>query len=158
MLDTLCQTTSKTGTQPHPLAQRLPKIVKRPQTPQNTPRDVGCQPERQDPASSTRTQALLPSTRKPTEPTEPTVATGERHQKQQKLRTCSLQKGDLKHSKISKMRRQRNTQGFVGFLVEGTSACVLVDEAGSCLSGGHFHVCWCVLGCLWTYDFRPPLC
>ena len=27
--------------------------------------------------------------------------------------------------------------GCVGFLVEGTSACVLVDEAGSCLSGGH---------------------
>ena len=26
--------------------------------------------------------------------------------------------------------------GFVGFLVEGTGACVLVDEAGSCLSGG----------------------
>ena len=26
--------------------------------------------------------------------------------------------------------------GCVGFLVEGTSACVLVDEAGSCLSGG----------------------
>ena len=26
--------------------------------------------------------------------------------------------------------------GCVGFLVEGTSACVLEDEAGSCLSGG----------------------
>ena len=26
--------------------------------------------------------------------------------------------------------------GCVGFLVEGTSACVLVDEAGSCLSRG----------------------
>ena len=39
VLDTLCQTTSKTGTQPHPLAQRLPKII-RPQTPQNTPPDV----------------------------------------------------------------------------------------------------------------------
>ena len=25
--------------------------------------------------------------------------------------------------------------GCVGFLVEGTGACVLVDEAGSCLSG-----------------------
>ena len=33
MLDTLCQTTSKTGTQPHPLAERLPKIIIRPQTP-----------------------------------------------------------------------------------------------------------------------------
>ena len=36
----------------------------------------------------------------------------------------------------------------VGFLVEGTIACVLVDEAGSCVSGGKFHVWWCVLGCL----------
>ena len=26
--------------------------------------------------------------------------------------------------------------GCVGFLVEGTGACVLVDEAGSCVSGG----------------------
>ena len=26
--------------------------------------------------------------------------------------------------------------GCVGFLVEGTGACVLVDEPGSCLSGG----------------------
>ena len=32
---------------------------------------------------------------------------------------------------------------FVGFLVEGTGACV---EAGSCLSGGQDHVQWCVWG------------
>ena len=38
--DTLCQTTSKTGTQTHPLAQKLPTIIIRPQTPQNTPPDV----------------------------------------------------------------------------------------------------------------------
>ena len=37
MLDNLWQTTSKTGTQPHPLAERLPKIVITSQTPQNTP-------------------------------------------------------------------------------------------------------------------------
>ena len=49
--------------------------------------------------------------------------------------------------------------GCVGFLVEGTNACVVVDEAGSCLSGGQVHVWWCVLGCLWPYyDFRQPLC
>ena len=48
--------------------------------------------------------------------------------------------------------------GCVGFLVEGTSACVLVDEAGSCLSGGQVHVWWCVLGCLRPYDFKQPLC
>ena len=34
------QTTSKSGTQPHPLAQRLPKIKIRPQTPLNRPPDV----------------------------------------------------------------------------------------------------------------------
>ena len=35
--------------------------------------------------------------------------------------------------------------GFVGFLVEGTGACVLVDEAGSCLLVGRTmsgHVFW----------------
>ena len=36
--------------------------------------------------------------------------------------------------------------GCVGFLVEGTGACVMVDEAGPCLSGGQDHVWWCVLG------------
>ena len=36
----LCQTTSKTGTQTHPLAERLPKIIITPQTCQNTPPDV----------------------------------------------------------------------------------------------------------------------
>ena len=69
-----------------------------------------CPPERQDTASSTRIQALVPSTRETTQPTEPTLHTGGRHQKQQKLKTCSLQKGDPRHSKLSKMRRQRNTQ------------------------------------------------
>ena len=36
----------------------------------------------------------------------------------------------------------------VVFLFEGTGACVLVDEAGSCLSGGQESVLWCVLVCL----------
>ena len=40
VLDSLCQTTSKTGTQPHPLAERLPKIIIRSQTPQNITPDV----------------------------------------------------------------------------------------------------------------------
>ena len=69
-----------------------------------------CLPERQNPASYTRTQALVPSTRKPTQPTKLTLANGGRHPKQQELQTCSLRKGDPKHSKISKMRRQRDTQ------------------------------------------------
>ena len=49
--------------------------------------------------------------------------------------------------------------GCVDFLVEGSSACVLMDEAGFCLSGRQVHVWWCVLGCLWpSYDYRQPLC
>ena len=38
--------------------------------------------------------------------------------------------------------------GCVGFLVEGTGDCVLVDEVGSCLSGGQDCIWWFVLGCL----------
>ena len=34
----------------------------------------------------------------------------------------------------------------LGFLVEGTGACVLVGWAGSCLSGGQDPIWWCVLG------------
>ena len=85
VLDTLCQMTSKTGTQRNPLAERLPKLKIRSQTPHNTPLDAVCPPERQDPASSSRTQAPVPSTRKPTQPIEPTLATGGRHQKQWEL-------------------------------------------------------------------------
>ena len=69
-----------------------------------------CSPERQDPAQPTRTQAPVPSIRKPTQATEQTLPTGDRHQKQWELQTCSLQKGDPKHSKLSKMRTQRNAQ------------------------------------------------
>ena len=69
-----------------------------------------CPPEREDPASSTRTQAPVPSTRKSTQPTEATLATRGRHQKQRELLTCSLRKGDPKYIMLSKMRRQRNTQ------------------------------------------------
>ena len=110
VLDTLCQTTSRTGTQPNPLAERLLKIIIRPQTAPKHHQTWTCPPERQDPATSTRTQELVPSTRKPTQPTEPTLATEDKHQKQRELRTCSLRKGDPKHSKLSKMRRQKNTQ------------------------------------------------
>ena len=40
VLDTLCQTTSKTGAQSHPLAERLPKIIIRSQTHKKTPPDM----------------------------------------------------------------------------------------------------------------------
>ena len=49
--------------------------------------------------------------------------------------------------------------GCVGFPVEGTGACVLVDEAGSCVSGGQVFLQWCVLGFLLPYyDFSQRLC
>ena len=82
VLDTLCQTISKTGTQHHPLADRLPEIIIRQQTPQNTQPDLDLPKERQDPASSTITQVLASSTKKPTHYTEPNLATGDRQQKQ----------------------------------------------------------------------------
>ena len=55
VLDTLCQTTSKTGTPPHPLAERLPKIIISSQHPKTHHQTWSCPPEREDPASSTRT-------------------------------------------------------------------------------------------------------
>ena len=38
--------------------------------------------------------------------------------------------------------------GCVGLLVEGTGACVPVDDAGSRLSGEQDRIRWCILGCL----------
>ena len=40
VLDAQCQSASKTGTQHHPLAKKLPKIIVRSQTPRNTPPDM----------------------------------------------------------------------------------------------------------------------
>ena len=69
-----------------------------------------CPPELQDLALPTRTEEPVPCTRKPTQATGPTSPTGGRHQKQWELRTCSLQKGERKYSKLNKMRRRRNMQ------------------------------------------------
>ena len=67
VLDTPCQTTSKTGTQPHPLPERLPKIILSLQTPQNPPPDTAL-PTRKTRSSPThQIQAPVPSTRKPTQ-------------------------------------------------------------------------------------------
>ena len=102
--------TSKTGTQPHPLAERMPKIIIRSQIPQNTPPDVVLPTRKTRSSLIHQNSGTSPSSRKPTQHTEQTLPTGGRHQKQRELRTCSLQKGDPKHSKLSKMRTQRNTQ------------------------------------------------
>ena len=72
--------TSKTGIQPHPLAERLPKVKISSQSPQNTLPDAILPTERQDSALFTRTQAPVPSTMKPTQPTKPNLATGGRQQ------------------------------------------------------------------------------
>ena len=110
MLDTLCQTTSKTGTQPHPLAERLPKIIIRSQTPQNTPPQVVLF-TRKTRSSFIHQNTGTSSIHQEAYATHWTsLTTGGRHHKQWELRTCSLWKGDPKHSKLSKMRRQRNTQ------------------------------------------------
>ena len=110
VLDTLCQTTSKTGTQPHSLAERLPKIIIRPQTPQNTLQDGDF------PTRKTRFSLIHQNTG--TSPLHEedysthwnNLSHWGQTQKQRELQTCSLRKGDTKHSKLSKMRRQRNTQ------------------------------------------------
>ena len=110
MLDTLCQTTSKTGTQPHPLAERLPKIIIRPQTAQNTPPDVDL------PTRKTRSSLIHQNSG--TSPLHQEAYTthwtnlshlGETPKTRE---TTNLQpaKGIPQHSKLSKMRRQRNTQ------------------------------------------------
>ena len=106
VLDTLWQTTSKTGTQPHPLAYRVPKIIIRSQTPQNTPPDVVL------PTRKTRSNLIHQNTGTSPlhNPLNQPYPLGEDTRKKRDLWTCSLWKGDLKHSKLSKMRRQKNTQ------------------------------------------------
>ena len=106
----LCKTTSKTGTQPDPLAERLPKIIIRSQTHQNTPLDAVLPTRKPRSSIIHQNTGTSPSNRKPTQSTEPTLPSRGRHQKQHKQQTCSLWKGDPKHSKLSKMRRQRNAQ------------------------------------------------
>ena len=68
-----------------------------------------CPPERQDPASSTRTQALVPSTRKPAQPTEPTLATGTDTKNNRNYETAACEKETPKCSKLSKMRTKKHT-------------------------------------------------
>ena len=110
VLDTLCQTTSKPGAHPHPLTERLPKIISK-QTPQSTPLDVVWPNRKTRSTLIHQNTGTSPLHQEAYTPTEPTLATtGGRHQKQKELQTCSLQKGDPKHSKFSKMRRQRNMQ------------------------------------------------
>ena len=110
MLGVPCQTTSKTGTQPHPLAESLPKIILSSQTTQNTPPDVVL-PTRKTRSSSTHQNIGTSLLHQEAYTSHWTNRTHwDRHQKQQELPTCSLRNGDTKHSKLSEMRRQRNTE------------------------------------------------
>ena len=105
-----CQTTSKTGTQLHPLAERLPKFIKSSQMPQNTPWDAVL------PTSKTRSSLIDQNTGTSALHLEAYTTHWTKHThwgqtpKKWELQICSLRKGDHKHSKLSKMRRQRNTQ------------------------------------------------
>ena len=90
VLDTPCQTTSKTGIQPHPLAERLPKIILSSQTSQNTPPDAVLPTRKTRSSLIHQNTGTSPLHQKPTQPTEPTLPTEGRQQKQWEPRTCSL--------------------------------------------------------------------
>ena len=109
VLEASCQTTSKTGTQPHPSADRLPKFLLSSQTPPK--HTTWSYPAHQRDKTQFhppehRHQSLPPgSLRKPLDQPHPP---GGRHQKQKELWPCGLQKGDHKHCKLDKMRRHKN--------------------------------------------------
>ena len=94
VLDTPCQTTSKTGAQTHPSAESLPKIIISSQTPKNTTQDMVL-PTRKSRYSliqqNTDTSALHQEAYT-THWTNLTLLTGSRHQKQQEIQNGSLQK------------------------------------------------------------------
>ena len=91
VLDTQCQTTSRTGIQPHPLKDSLPKIISS-QTPQNTPHDMVL------PTRKTRSSLIHQDTgtslcHQETYRTHWTnITTGGRHQKQWDYKPASCEK------------------------------------------------------------------
>ena len=85
VLDTLCQTTSKTETQTYPLAERLPKIIIRPHKPQNTPPDVDVPTRKKRSSLIHQNTGTGPLHQEAYTTTEPTLATGDRYLKQWKL-------------------------------------------------------------------------
>ena len=56
----------------------------------------------------TRKQAQVTPNTRPTKSTGPTLATKDRNQKEEGIWPWRLGKGDLKHSQLKKMKRQRN--------------------------------------------------
>ena len=71
------QTTNSVGTQPHPSADRVPKVILSPQLPLNTPLDMALAIRGKDPAPSTSGQVPVPPTRKPAQAPQPTSPTRE---------------------------------------------------------------------------------
>ena len=100
-------TTNRVGTQPHPSADRLPKVVLSPQLLTKHPLTQPCPPEGQDPApptsrqESTHQEACTSLLDQPYPP-------GDKQQKQKELQPCSLQNRNCNHRKLDKMRWQRN--------------------------------------------------
>ena len=109
VLDAPCQTTSKTGTQHQPLAERLPKIKIRSQTPQNTPPDMVLATRKTSSSLIHQNTGSSPLDQEANTTHCTNLSHWRQTQKQWELRTCSLKKRDPKHSKLSKMTRQRNT-------------------------------------------------
>ena len=89
ILDTSCQTTSKIGTQPYSSASRLPEVIVSPQKPQNTPSNTALTIRRKRLRTPTRTQALVPPTRKTTQAPGPNLPSS--GQRTEARRTTTLQ-------------------------------------------------------------------
>ena len=110
MLDASCQTTGKTGTQPHPLAVRLPKVILSSQTPQNTPPGAAL-PIRGTRYSPTHQNT---GTSRPHQEAYTSHWTNLTHwgQTPKTMGTTNLQpkKRRPQTQYVKKMRRQRNTQ------------------------------------------------
>ena len=88
----------------NPSADRLPT-----DTPKYTNSQSPAHQREKNSPPPIRTQAQVLSNMKPTQATGPSSPTEGKDQKQEELCPHSLGKGDLKHSKLDKMKRQRNT-------------------------------------------------
>ena len=107
-LDALHETTNKTGTQTHPTAHRLPKVILSSQAPQNIPPDTALLIRGHKLSYTHQNAGTSLFHQKAYTSHWTNLTTRGREQKQEELQPCSLKKGDLKCCKLVKMRRQRN--------------------------------------------------
>ena len=84
-MDASGQTTSKVGTQTHPSADGLSKVLISSQTPQNILTVMGLPTKRIKPRCTHKVQTTVLPTRRVTEATTITLLTRGRHQKQGEL-------------------------------------------------------------------------